>query len=171
MQYVEQTQHARLDFKRDNMLNYTPPKTRKKPHDLANPYETDAYCLTDGIINDDEKPIKHGYSYTHDIPLILTCLTDIDLGGQLPTRQSTSGYLLYLNDQLFHWRGRTERLIITATAAGEYISLSRGNQASKHVNAVMKFLATTVLTTISTQTTKLPNTLPPNQPCPNTLAA
>jgi hypothetical protein len=139
MQYVEQTQHARLDFKRDNMLNYTPPKTRKKPHDLVNPYETDAYCLTDGIINDDDKPIKHGYSYTHDIPLILTCLTDIDLGGQLPTRQSTSGYLLYLNGQLFHWRGRTERLIITATAAGEYIALSRGNQASKHVNAVMRF--------------------------------
>ena len=94
MQYVEQTQHARLDFKRDNMLNYTPPKTRKKPHDLVNPYETDAYCLTDGIINDDDKPIKHGYSYTHDIPLILTCLTDIDLGGQLATRQSTSGYLI-----------------------------------------------------------------------------
>jgi hypothetical protein len=66
-------------------------------------------------------------------------LTDIDLGGQISTRQSTSGYLLYLNGQLFHWRGRTERLIITATAAGEYIALSRRNQASKHVNAVMKF--------------------------------
>ncbi len=69
------------------MLNYTPPKTRKKSHDLTNPYETDAYCLTDGIINDDDKPIKHGYIYTHATPLILTCLTDIDLGGQLPTRQ------------------------------------------------------------------------------------
>jgi hypothetical protein len=72
------------------------------------------------------------------------------------TRQSTSGYLLYLNGQLFHWRGRTERLIITATAAGEYIALSRGNQASKHVNAVMKFFG---------------NHSPHNQPCPNTLAA
>jgi hypothetical protein len=60
--------------------------------------------------------------------LILTCLTDIDLGGQLPTRQSTSGYRLYLNGQLFHWRGRTERIVIAATAAGEYIALSRGNQ-------------------------------------------
>jgi hypothetical protein len=139
LQYVEQTKHAKLEFKRENMLNYTPPKTRKKPTDLVNPYETDAYCLTDGIVNNDDNPIQHGYHYTHAPPLILTCLTDIDLGGQLPTRQSTSGYLLYLNGQLFHWRGRTERLIITATAAGEYIALSRGNQASKHVNEVMRF--------------------------------
>ncbi len=77
--------NKRLEFKRDSMLNYTPPKTRKKPHDLANPHETDAYCLSDGIINDDDRPIKHGYSYTNDPPLILTCLTDIDLGGQLLT--------------------------------------------------------------------------------------
>ena len=28
---------------------------------------------------------------------------------------------------------------MTATAAGEYVALSRGNQASKHVSAVMQF--------------------------------
>ena len=84
------------------MLNYTPPKTRKKPNELVNPYESDAYCLTDGISNDDDIPIKHEYRYSAAPSLILTCLTDIDLGGQLPTRQSTSGYLLYLNGQLFH---------------------------------------------------------------------
>ncbi len=139
LQHVEHTKHARLKFTRTNMLNYTPPKTRKKPNDLVNLYESDAYCLTDGIPNDDEAPTQYGYHYTLTSPLILTCLTDVDLGGQLPTRQSTSGYMLYLNGQLFHWRGRTERLIITATAAGEYIALSRGNQASKHVNEVMRF--------------------------------
>jgi hypothetical protein len=102
----------------------------------VNPYETDTYCLTDGITNDDDKPITHRYNYSIAPPLILTCLTDIDLGGQLPT---TSGYLLYLNGQLFHWQGRTERFIITATATGEYNTLSRGNQASKKVNAVITF--------------------------------
>jgi hypothetical protein len=61
LQYVEQTKHARLEFKRERMLNYTtPPKTRKKPNDLVNPYETDTYCLSDGITNDDDKPIPHG---------------------------------------------------------------------------------------------------------------
>jgi hypothetical protein len=60
LQYVEQTKHAKLEFKRENMLNYTPPKTRKKPTDLVNPYETDTYtyCLTDGIINADDTPIN-----------------------------------------------------------------------------------------------------------------
>jgi hypothetical protein len=78
LQYVEQTKHARLEFKRDTMLHYTPPKTRKKPNNLVNPYETDAYCLTDGIPNDDETPIQQEYTYSEDPPLILTCLTDIE---------------------------------------------------------------------------------------------
>ena len=121
------------------MLNYQPPKTRKKPTDIINPYVSDTYCSTDGIINDDEIPVEKGYEYVKEKPLVLTCLTDIDLGGQLPTRQSTSGYLLFLNGVLFHWRGRTEKLVMTATAAGEYVALSRGNQASKHVSAVMRF--------------------------------
>ncbi len=64
LQHVEQTKHARLAFKRIHMLNYTPPKTRKKPNDLVNPYEFDAYCLTDGIANDDESPTQHG-TITH----------------------------------------------------------------------------------------------------------
>jgi hypothetical protein len=38
LQYIEQTKHARLDFTRDKMLNYQPPKTRKKPTDIVNPY-------------------------------------------------------------------------------------------------------------------------------------
>ena len=57
LQYVEQTKHARLEFQRDTMLHYQPPKTRKKPNDLVNPYESHTYCLTDGIPNDDEIPI------------------------------------------------------------------------------------------------------------------
>ena len=139
LQYIEQTKHARLDFTRDKMLNYQPPKTRKKPTDIINPYVSDTYCSTDGTINDDEIPVEKGYEYVKEKPLVLTCLTDIDLGGQLPTRQSTSGYVLFLNGVLFHWRGRTEKLVMTATAAGEYVALSRGNQASKHVSAVMRF--------------------------------
>jgi hypothetical protein len=140
LQYIEQTKHARLDFPREKMLNYHPPKTHKKPTDIVNPYTSDDYCTTDGIINDDEVPVERGYDYTQASALILTCLTDIDLSDQLPTRQSTSGYLLYLNSILFHWRERTEKLIMTVTAAGEYVALSRDNQACKHVSAVLRFL-------------------------------
>jgi hypothetical protein len=44
---------------------------------------------------------------------------DIDLAGQVETRQSTSGYVIYLNGVLVHYRVATERLIIQSTAAGE----------------------------------------------------
>ncbi len=104
LQYIEQTKHARLEFSREKMFKYQPPKTRKKPTDIVNPYIPDDYCSTDGMVNDDEIPTEKGYEYTQAPPLILTCLTDIDLGGQLPTRQSTSGHLLYLNGILFHWQ-------------------------------------------------------------------
>jgi hypothetical protein len=114
------------------------PKTRKKPTDIVNPYATEDYCLSDGIRQPDDFPIKQDFIYDGP-PLTLMCQTDIDLGGQLPTRQSTSGYLLYIQGQLFHWRGRTEKLILTATTAGEYVALSRGNTATKHVNGILKF--------------------------------
>ena len=71
--------------------------------------------------------------------MILTCETDIELGGQKETRQSTSGYMLYINGALIHWRGRTEKIIISSTAAGEYIALSRGNTACKFVSDILKF--------------------------------
>ncbi len=48
------------------------------------------------------------------------CFTDIDLAGQVETRQSTSGLMIYLHGILVHWRARTETLIIQTTAAGEY---------------------------------------------------
>jgi hypothetical protein len=68
LQYIEQTKHARLDFSRDKMLNYHPPKTRKKPTDIINPYVSDEYCSTDGIINDDEKPVKKDTNMSKNPP-------------------------------------------------------------------------------------------------------
>jgi hypothetical protein len=71
--------------------------------------------------------------------MTLTCETDIDLGGQKEARQSTSGYMLYINGALIHWRGRTEKIIISSAAAGEYIALSRGNTACKFVSDILAF--------------------------------
>ncbi len=45
----------------------------------------------------------------------------------------------YLNGVLVHWRGRTERLIVHTTAAGEYIALSRGNATAKYIRDIMIF--------------------------------
>ena len=61
----------------------------------------------------------------------------------MESRQSTSGYVIYLNGALVHYRAATERIIIQSTAAGEYIALSRGNTATKFVRDVLKFYGNT----------------------------
>ncbi len=74
---------------RELMLLFKLPKTRKKPTDIVNPYDTEDYCLSDGIRQPNDIPVIQDFIY--DGPsLTLMCQTDIDLGGQLPTRQSTS---------------------------------------------------------------------------------
>ncbi len=45
---------------------------------------------------------------------------------------------------IIHWRGHTEKLVIkSTTATGEYVALSRGNTASKHVMAILTFYGNT----------------------------
>ncbi len=48
----------------------------------------------------------------------------------METRQSTSGLMVYLS---VYWRGRTKRLILQTTAAGEYVALNRANTAAKQL--------------------------------------
>ncbi len=140
--YAVRTADAYLRFSHQNMTGYTPPKTRKKPTDGKTDYETTQYNIDDGIMHTDEEDQIQNYTPTGE-QITLTCQTDIDLAGQSDTRQSTSSYILYLNGALFHWRAHTEKLIIKATASGEYIARSRGNQACKHTRDLLKFFGTT----------------------------
>ena len=120
------------------MINYKLPATRKIPHAHQNTYDTQDYIHHDDIPHHDDKPTIQTYTY-HGPHITATCYTDIDLAGQHETRQSTSGYLLYLNGALVHWHGRTERLIIKSTAAGEYIALSRGHAACQFITTILQF--------------------------------
>ncbi len=139
--YAIRTKDAYLHFSHGKMQNYTPPKTRKKPTDTTDFYNTD-HNTSDGITHvDDNHPNQ---TYRHKGPqLTLVCQTDIDLAGQPDTRQSTSVYVLYLNGCLFHWRAHTEKIIIKNTTAGECISLSRGNTACKFVRDLLHFMGNT----------------------------
>jgi hypothetical protein len=51
--------------------------------------------------------------------------------------------MLFLCGQLVHLLAFTEKIIIQNTAAGEYIALSRGNVACKHVRDLLKFYENT----------------------------
>jgi hypothetical protein len=113
------------------MQSFMPPITRKKPADTdTQGYDTENYNLEDGIKGPGERVIQ-------------TCMTDIDLAGQIETRQSTSGTMNYLNGILAHWRGRTKRLIVHTTAAGECIALNRGNATAKYMRDIMIFYGNT----------------------------
>ena len=97
-----------------------------------------------GIKQPDEQTQPQAYTYKGEgAKVIQTCMTDIDLAGQIETRQSTSGTMHYLNGMLIHWRGRSERLIVHTTAAGEYIALSRGNTTAKYIRDIMIFFGNT----------------------------
>ena len=133
--YAVRTQHAHLNFSHAKMTGYTPPKTRKKPTDITTEYDTD-YNTVDGISHHEEEQTQQTYVHSGE-QLTIVAQTDIDLAGQPDTRQSTSAYVLYLNGILFHWRAHTEKLIIKSTAEWEYIALSRGNEACKHVKNLL----------------------------------
>ncbi len=99
------------------MLNYKPPKTRRMPTDTEEATYDTEYNLQDGIPQVDDQHPEQEYRYTKS-HVTQVCFKDIDLAGQVETRQSTSGLMIYLNGILVHWRARTERLIIQTTAAG-----------------------------------------------------
>ncbi len=131
LEYTVKTKDAHLVFSHKRMTGFIPPPTRKKPTDnTKDKYDVQDYVQDDGIKQEDDQEQKQEYEYKGE-QITVTCQTDIDLAGQVETRQSTSGYIIYLNGVLVHYRAATERLIIQSTAAGEYIALSRGNTATK----------------------------------------
>jgi hypothetical protein len=96
------------------------------------------YNITDGITHEDDK--TNIDEYRHKGPTMhVVCQTDIDLAGQLETRQSTSSLMIRIQGAVVHWRAHTERIVIQSTAAGEYIALSRGNTTAKFVRDILVF--------------------------------
>ena len=138
--YAKRTAHATLRFRYTDMSSYTPPPTRKKPTDLdTSLYDfVDEYSVDDGIPQVDDDEMKQEYLYDGE-QMTITCQTDIDLAGQVETRQSTSGFMLYLDGALVHWRGCTERIVMSSTAAAEYVAMARGNTACKFVKDILSF--------------------------------
>ena len=87
--YTIQTKHAYLQLHHAEMLNYKPPKTRRKPTDTEQTSYDTKYNLQDRIAQDDDLQPEQDYRYTKS-HIIQVYFTDIDLAGQVETRQSTS---------------------------------------------------------------------------------
>jgi hypothetical protein len=143
IEYTIKTREANLNFSYERMKGFQPPPTRKKPADKEkDKYEVSEYNMQDGIKQEDDTHKEQEYIYKGE-QLTLTCQTDIDLAGQIETRQSTSSLVIFLNGIIIHYRAATERVIIQSTAAGEYIALSRGNTTTKFIRDILKFYGNT----------------------------
>jgi hypothetical protein len=83
------------------MMSFTILPTRKKPTDIKDNYETNDYNITDGITHEDDK--ANIEEYKHKGPTMhVVCQTDIDLAGQLETRQSTSSLMIRIQGAVVH---------------------------------------------------------------------
>ncbi len=99
--YVKRTQDAHLRFSHADMMSFKIPATRKKPTDIKDNYETKDYNITDGITQEDDKINLE--EYRHKGPTMnVVCQTDIDLAGQLETRQSTSSLMIRIQGAVVH---------------------------------------------------------------------
>jgi hypothetical protein len=101
LNYVTQTKEAFLEYNHNKMLTYKLPATRKIPHAQQDIYDTQDYIHQDDSPHHDDKTTLQAYTFQGP-QITTTCYTDVDLAGQHETRQSTSGYLLYLNGALVH---------------------------------------------------------------------
>ena len=138
LMYVKRSKEAYLRYSHTAMHSFKIPATRKKPTDTTDNYDTSTYNIHDGIKEEDDK--EHTDKHRHKGPtMFVVCQTDIDLAGQVETRQSTSALMIRIMGALVHWRAHTERIVIQSTAAGEYIALSRGNTAAKFVRDILMF--------------------------------
>jgi len=61
----------------------------------------------------------------HQMTLVIE--SDTDLGGQIETRQSTSGVIACLDGHIVHWLAKTERMVFNGTTKAEYVGLTRSN--------------------------------------------
>ena len=105
--YITRTKNAHLRYSHDAMLSSKIPPTRKKPTDVKDNYETTDYNITDGIVHTDDKANVEEYKYKGPT-MHVVCQTDIDLAGQLETRQSTSSLMIRIQGAVVHWRAHTQ---------------------------------------------------------------
>jgi hypothetical protein len=138
--YIPQTRDAALTSKRSRMLQRAPPPTRKKPGD-ADPETHNMmkdYNLDDGAAQPDQQEMQQDCACDgHQITLVIG--SDADLGGQVETRQCTSGVIACLGGEIAHWLSKTERMVFNGATKAEHVGLTRANALGKHITVILEF--------------------------------
>ena len=70
----------------------------------------------------------------------LEVYTDSDWAGDKNTRQSVSGYILYLCNVPILWKSKSQKVVTLSSAEAEYYSLSEAAKDIKFVYMLMTFI-------------------------------
>jgi hypothetical protein len=68
--------------------------------------------------------LTHGLHISHSLVDTLTTYTDADWGGCPDTRRSTSGYCVYLGDNLVPWSAKQQQTLSCSSAEAEYCGVA-----------------------------------------------
>jgi hypothetical protein len=94
--------------------------------------------LDDGVAQPDQQDVQQDYVHDgHQMTLVVE--SDTDLGGQIQTRQSTSGVIAHLDGHIIHWLAKTERMVFNGTTKAEHVGLTRSNALGKHLTVMLEF--------------------------------
>ena len=86
---------------------------------MHNPMETHMHALR-RILRYIWGTIQHGLHLYPSSTSILTAYTDADWGGCPDTRRSTSGYCVFLGDNLLSWSSKRQATLSRSSAEAEY---------------------------------------------------
>ena len=69
---------------------------------------------------------KHGLLLRPSVPSALCVYTDADWAGCPDTRKSTSGYAVFLGDNLVSWSSKRQNTVSRSSAEAEYRAVANG---------------------------------------------
>ncbi|GJS93007.1 ribonuclease H-like domain-containing protein [Tanacetum coccineum] len=143
--FLSQKKYARHLLERAHMVNCNPSRT---------PIDTDSKLGPDGILVQDPtlyRSLAGGLQYlTFTRPFVLCSstvgYTDADWAGCPSTRRSTSGYCVFLGDNILSWSAKRQHTISRSSAESEYQGVANVVAETSWIRNLLRELHSPLLT-------------------------